>query len=386
MRYTLVGLILLALAGVFLVSCDEHARHEALTFFFDGVPPMRVVQPAEGVADADVQKTTQTNQTPTWYVHEPRKDCTLCHGKRERTWWPAPKAHLIELPPKLCYGCHDNYAASAPFVHGPVAVGQCLLCHEHHKSRFEHLLKEPPPTLCYQCHDAETVQSIPEHITKQQYACTDCHYAHASSTRPLLKPSYQKFVELERTMAVGAALQDYLRNAPEQGINGAPDQIHTTTPQETNLFRAFRQASQLVEQGKLQEAREYLEVIKNSQIFTEDERERIARVLRLLSTDSIATQQYIKEIRQQPLTDTRKEGEPTAIEKKNYQTHEQRQEIAELYYRSLAFYRAGRFEEAREGFSMVLRSEAIPEPMAKTIRDYISNINNILAGRSQPRN
>jgi len=382
----LVGLILLVLTEVFVVSCDERARHETLTFFFDGVPPMGLERPIDGVVDADSQQTAQTSQTPTWYVHEPRKDCTLCHGKRERTWWPVPQAHLIEQPPKLCYGCHDNFAALAPFVHGPVAVGQCLLCHEHHKSRIEHLLKEPLPKLCYQCHDAATIQSIPEHLTKLQYACTDCHYAHASSTRPLLKPSYQKFVELDRTMAVGAAVQDYLRNAPEQDKNGTFDQARATTPQEDNLFQVFRQVSELVGQGKMQEAREYLEGLKDSATFTEDERKRIARVLRLMNTDSIATEQYIKEIRQQQLIDSRKDEEPAAIyEKKNNQTSEQRKEIAELYYRSLASYRAGRLEEAREGFALVLRSGAIPEPMQKTIRAYLSNIDKTLAGRKTPR-
>lgn len=386
MRYTLVGLILLVLTGILLVSCDERARHETLTFFFDGVPPMGLERPANGVVDADSQKIAQTTQTPTWYVHEPRKDCTLCHGKREQAWWPVPKAHLIELPPKLCYGCHENFTASAPFVHGPVAVGQCLLCHEHHKSRFQHLLKEPLPKLCYQCHDATTIQSIPEHQTKQQYACTDCHYAHASSTKHLLKPAYQKFVELDRTMAVGAALQDYLKSEPEQDGKGALDQVRTTTPQETNLYRVFRQVSDLVEQGKLQEAREYLEATKGSEIFTDDERERISRVLRLMNTDSLATEQYLTEIRQQQSADTRKQDQPATIEKNKYQTPERRKEIAELYYRSLAFYRAGRLEEAREGFSMVLRSGTIPEPMAKTIGDYLSTIDKALAGRKTPRN
>jgi len=187
-------------------------------------------------------------------------------------------------------------------------------------------------------------------------------------------------------MAVGAALQDYLKSAPEQDGKGTADQVRTTTPQETNLYRVFRQVSDLVEQGKLQEAREYLEAIKESEIFTDDERERISRVLGLMNTDSLATEQYLTEIRQRQLADNRRQDQPTTIEKNNYQTPKQGKEIAELYYRSLAFYRAGRLEEAREGFSMVLKSGAIPEPMEKTIRDYLSTIDKALAGRKTPRN
>jgi len=44
---------------------------------------------------------------------------------------------LIAQEPELCYNCNDDYTVSASFIHGPVAVGQCLFCHNPHKSKIE---------------------------------------------------------------------------------------------------------------------------------------------------------------------------------------------------------------------------------------------------------
>jgi sugar lactone lactonase YvrE len=62
-------------------------------------------------------------------------------------------------------------------------------------------------------------------------------------------------------------------------------------------------------------------------------------------------------------------------------TDEQKQQIAELYYNSMALYRAGNFEKARDGLTKVLRSGLIPPAMAKTIEKRLANINAILNKR-----
>jgi hypothetical protein len=66
-------------------------------------------------------------------------------------------------------------------------------------------------------------------------------------------------------------------------------------------------------------------------------------------------------------------------------TDEQKREIAELYYSSMAYYRTGQLEKAREGLTRVLRSGLIPPAMAKTIENYLVNINNTLAARQSKR-
>lgn len=58
-----------------------------------------------------------------------------------------------------------------------------------------------------------------------------------------------------------------------------------------------------------------------------------------------------------------------------------KREIAELYYSSMAFYKAGQLEKAREGLVKVLNSGLIPPAMAKTIEKYLTDIENTLKER-----
>ena len=63
----------------------------------------------------------------------------------------------------------------------------------------------------------------------------------------------------------------------------------------------------------------------------------------------------------------------------------QKRGIAELYYSSIALYRAGQLEKAREGLVKVLNSGSIPEVMVKTIKNYLADIDNTLAKRRSIR-
>lgn len=69
----------------------------------------------------------------------------------------------------------------------------------------------------------------------------------------------------------------------------------------------------------------------------------------------------------------RTEGE---LKKTESQQYKSKREIADVYYRSMAFYRAGQLEEARQGFVKVLESGLIPAAMAKTLQSYLEDIDN----------
>ena len=181
-----IGLALLVFFAVLVGSCDEVERHKVLNYFFDGVPPLGQDEYESEFTDPDTQQFDQAGQATAWYVHEPRKDCTNCHRRRSSGGFSA-QTYLTAPIPKLCYNCHDDYTATASFVHGPVAVGQCLFCHNPHKSRIEHLLKKPEPDLCFLCHDVSMIELIPAHLPEQTPACTECHNPHAGSTKALLK-------------------------------------------------------------------------------------------------------------------------------------------------------------------------------------------------------
>jgi predicted CXXCH cytochrome family protein len=353
-----MGLMMLVFFGIFLLSCDEVERHKALTFFFDGVPPLGPEGLLEEPLDANALELAETGQTPAWYVHEPRKDCSNCHGKRKQRSFSS-QIYLTAPVPKLCYNCHDDYTLSAAFVHGPVAVGQCLFCHNPHKSKIEHLLIAPEPGLCYQCHDKKTIELIAAHLPKQLSSCTDCHNAHASSTKALLKEASSRINGgFNGATEIETVSQNNIQSVKEQYGQGDSEPRVTapvTMPESKSLSEVFRETSRLIELGQLQQARAYLEKFKDSNSFTAEERGQIARVLEMINSVINREEQQLE-------------------------NDKKAKETADLYYSSMAFYRTGQLIKAREGFVKILKSGLIPESMAKTIRGYIANINNSLAG------
>lgn len=76
------------------------------------------------------------------------------------------------------------------WVHGPVATGNCMLCHESHETKNQSLLNEPIPELCYRCHETKTLQLVPGHSDKSYTNCSNCHDGHSSPGRMLLKQAF----------------------------------------------------------------------------------------------------------------------------------------------------------------------------------------------------
>ena len=186
---------LIILAGVSLVAlvgCDRLARHKVLTFFFEGVPPLdsdrqapdteTTVEEPPTVALVSEESARITMQTRA-SRHQPGRDCHRCHLKHGG--WD--RNRLSEPLPNLCHSCHTDYRADSGFLHGPVAVGECVFCHDPHQSKYVHLQKSPQPKLCYRCHIREDIESIANHQDKQHEVCTECHDPHIGPTRDLLK-------------------------------------------------------------------------------------------------------------------------------------------------------------------------------------------------------
>ncbi len=365
--------MLLVFLGIFVVSCDEVKHHDVLTFFFEGVPPLGQEQLTEEPGDYDSRELSGTGSRQLWYAHPPKKDCTVCHDKsRQRLF--SSQTYLIKPVPELCYQCHADYTTSASYVHGPVAVGRCLFCHNPHKSRIEHLLTEPEPQLCYLCHNIETVKLIPAHLVKEQFACTDCHNAHTSSIKYLLnEASSLADSAVEGTGSVQSQILGGLKK-PEEEMDGVTEASGRRELENNSMFQVFWTVSKLIEKGQIKEARAYLEKFKESKTFTNEECIKIVQVLNLMDFAATGTQGYGEKIKQQAAAEVGPEGPITEREMSSSQLIEDKREIAELYYLSLAFYYAGQLEKAREGLIEVLKNTSIPPAVAKTIKDDLANI------------
>ncbi len=181
--YKSVGSLFLIPLAALVVNCREDQNGGPVAFIFEVGEPLQ-----ERPLHTTPGQIARSSTKMLWYAHEPWKDCASCHDTQKQAAAPG-QMYYVTAEPELCYNCHADHRVAASYVHGPVAVGQCLFCHYPHKSRVKYLLKEPVPELCYLCHDMADVKSIPAHSTAEPSGCSDCHSAHSSSQRALLRES-----------------------------------------------------------------------------------------------------------------------------------------------------------------------------------------------------
>lgn len=116
-----------------------------------------------------------------------REQCLGCHLKdgemRAETRGPAPA---------LCYGCHKRFD-NKRYIHGPLAVGDCLACHDPHSGYGAAHLRKEQALLCRNCHVVGENRLSTACATAGK-GCVDCHDPHQSDERYLLKgPQYTMF-------------------------------------------------------------------------------------------------------------------------------------------------------------------------------------------------
>ncbi|MCB2183406.1 MAG: cytochrome c3 family protein [Desulfobulbaceae bacterium] len=161
------------------------------------------------------------------------RQCGNCHLAHYSTY----SSLLMREGENLCYGCHgeDNSNRSEGLrnirndiedkevVHGPVADGECIACHDPHGNSYASILKGSYPQsfyaayeenlydFCFQCHDKELLTSETatnqtdfrngdenlhyRHVARAQKGrtCRSCHSVHASNGQKLINPDGIKF-------------------------------------------------------------------------------------------------------------------------------------------------------------------------------------------------
>jgi predicted CXXCH cytochrome family protein len=185
----IIGLGLGVLVGV--SACSDQTRYRVLCFFFDGVPepgakPSRGYPPlygAPGQATATSPGDRQAPRPPSC-THTPYREnrCAFCHD--------AGSGLLTRTVQKgLCRECHPAVPGDAPYVHGPVAVSDCLACHEPHTAFYPKLLLKEDPRLCLDCHRRQDLTQGPHHAAIGEGPCVECHDPHAGNDPFFLKRS-----------------------------------------------------------------------------------------------------------------------------------------------------------------------------------------------------
>lgn len=167
-----------ALAGALALfaGCSNAKHHRVLALFFDGVPdPEAVVVSATPAIRTSVgRKLVQPGE------HGPyaAKLCDSCHDSKATNALVAPAE-------QLCVRCHELGAAKA-YVHGPLASGGCLVCHDPHRSANRYLLVSASDGFCLHCHDRSALSAVAGHAGETA-DCTDCHEAHMADRKFLLR-------------------------------------------------------------------------------------------------------------------------------------------------------------------------------------------------------
>ena len=133
-RSTLGAALILASGAVCGRACNVERDYELLSFFFGRACPSPPRPWSEGEGPRPrfngSSRMTMTGAVSAHSAYVERR-CPECQGNRSRFGFTT--AGFTDLTAAICVDCHEP-ALQAPRLHGPVALGDCLLCHEAHVS------------------------------------------------------------------------------------------------------------------------------------------------------------------------------------------------------------------------------------------------------------
>ena len=206
----LAVVVLAVIIGI--LGCDPKTKYKVLTFFFDGVPPLPgmpgygmepIIGPDGLVIDFDdpraqaflardrarQAKAEDNAGEVISFSHPPytTRKCMACHDKNKS---------FSAVTTETCQSCHKAYYDTQwnDWVHGPVALGKCSMCHTPHTSIYRGLLNKPARDLCLSCHKEARILARPHHAEAAFKPCGACHDPHFAGNRRLLADafSYQR--------------------------------------------------------------------------------------------------------------------------------------------------------------------------------------------------
>ncbi len=218
-RNRFLSLCLILFLGLpLLTGCSRQAKHDVLSFFFTGVPPLEKGNKVQGKGVKGSDKIGESAKKrkrpgPQFFLHGPNASnrCFLCHATsasisfrktgEEKKFGTGGKpsvsasGRLILPLNRLCFQCHvDKSVEKAQkrglWVHGPAASGKCIICHDPHKSKNRYMLKKKGRDLCLQCHGRGNIVTVKNHKGKEE--CLSCHNAHMGKNRMMLTKDYRE--------------------------------------------------------------------------------------------------------------------------------------------------------------------------------------------------
>ena len=176
-----VLIVMIPLAVVVVWGCSVASRDRFAHFFFE-IPAASDGAAGSAVAVAAKEDLPELKLPPPRFVsvHPPYREraCIACHDVGQRM-------QVYEDLPGTCKACHADYFSDR-VGHFPVSAGQCMQCHDPHRSTHRALLIANVFDTCVECHDEPEDLSEEAHGGDGVENCVRCHDAHFGVS-PLLK-------------------------------------------------------------------------------------------------------------------------------------------------------------------------------------------------------
>ena len=203
------------LFALFAGCGDPVSRYRLLSFFFDGVPvppelatedPNATTQPVDANSPGAIASRAATREAEILY-HAPyrNRQCVKCHSETG--------SFEVSVNKDICRGCHlRHYDLPADdWVHGPLVVGKCSMCHLSHQSQYAGLLVKSERDLCFDCHNRSDTLARAFHAEARTGAktCGACHDPHSAGNRLLLVDSHTHLRRAFRRRAVATPHADW---------------------------------------------------------------------------------------------------------------------------------------------------------------------------------
>ncbi|MFQ5592284.1 MAG: cytochrome c3 family protein [Phycisphaerae bacterium] len=155
------------------VSCSLATRDRLKAFFFDVPSETGAPTPVAGaVRPPQEPPSLELPERVYKSIHPPyaQRTCSHCHDS-------ALQMQVRRDFLTACRECHSRYFGPEA-RHQPVVGGECIACHDPHRSRFPRLLRQATMDTCVDCHDEPEDLSEEAHSRADVENCTACHDPH----------------------------------------------------------------------------------------------------------------------------------------------------------------------------------------------------------------
>ncbi|MCK5056288.1 MAG: hypothetical protein KAT34_06510 [Candidatus Aminicenantes bacterium] len=167
-----------------LTACSVKKNYKILSLVFDGVPKpgseKKIIPANQPQKPGEIKREREVTVMLSSHPAFKERKCGDCHD--------TGRANLLKKERNdICYSCHKKEKFAGDYLHGPIAVGECLTCHLPHESKYERLLKSKDKKACFDCHDEADLTKIEQHEEKEDRTCLSCHLPHAANNKFFLR-------------------------------------------------------------------------------------------------------------------------------------------------------------------------------------------------------